>query len=195
MRASVCRVRRASIDYVPLRSSEPSHAPAFIPNYLAEPDDVRAMIQGVRQIRKILSSQPIASGVVEEIAPGPQAQTDEQLLEFMEKEGNCAFHLAGTCKMGRDSMAVVDGRLRVVGVDRLLVIDASIMPRVTAGNTNAPSTIIGEKGSDMIRQDAMPCRPVPTNLRCDGAPDLRCTAVAWFGAMPHQFEPDSFGGR
>ena len=151
--ASVYGVRPASHGHVALRSADPADRPAFVPNYLSDPDDVRAMISGLRKIRAILATLPFASRVVEELAPGPQVQTDDQLLDFMERSGNCAYHPAGTCKMGRDPMAVVDERLRVRGADRLRVIDASIMPRVTSGNTNAPSIMIGEKGSDMIRED------------------------------------------
>lgn len=157
---SVYRVRPDSVGYVALRSRDPSDAPAFVPNYLTAPEDVRAMLSGLRIIRKIVSQQPLASRILEELTPGPKAVTDEQLLEFMQEQGNCAFHPAGTCKMGRDRMAVVDERLRVRGVERLRVIDASIMPRVTSGNTNAPSMMIGEKGAAMVAEDALAPRPL-----------------------------------
>ncbi len=157
--ASVYRVRPAATGSVTLRSSDPTQAPVFTPNFLTDQDDVRAMIQGIRKIREILATEPIASRVVAEYAPGPSAQTDDQLVAFMQEHGNSAFHPAGTCKMGQDSMSVVDERLRVRGVERLRVVDASIMPRVTAGNTNAPTMMIGEKGADMIRRDSVPRRP------------------------------------
>ena len=99
---------------------------------------------------------------------GTDVQTDEQILRFMELHGNSAFHPAGTCKMGRDSLAVVDERLRVRGVERLRVVDASIMPRVTSGNTNAPTMMIGEKAADMIREDAVSRRA----LSRQGEPSL-----------------------
>ena len=116
------------------------------------------MISGMRQLRKILATAPMASRIVTELLPGPDVQTDEQLIDYMESNGACAFHPAGTCKMGNDAMAVVDARLRVHGVERLRVVDASIMPTVTSGNTNAPIVMIGEKASDMILADNMPAR-------------------------------------
>ncbi|MBB3181059.1 GMC family oxidoreductase [Variovorax sp. Sphag1AA] len=152
--ASVYNTRPASRGEVRLRSRDPLEAPAFVPNFLAEPADVRAMISGLRKIRAILASQPLAARVLEELTPGPAADTDDQLLDYLRREGNCAFHPAGSCKMGNDPMAVVDERLRVRGVKRLRVADASIMPTVTAGNTNAPSIMIGEKAADLIRADA-----------------------------------------
>jgi choline dehydrogenase len=156
--ASVYRVRPSSRGEILLRSADPLQPPAFIPNYLSDPEDTQAMISGIRQLRKILATEPMASRIVSELIPGPDVKTDEQLVDFMEREGQCAFHPAGTCKMGKDDMAVVDERLRVRGVDRLRVVDASIMPNVISGNTNAPTIMIGEKGADMIRADRLPRR-------------------------------------
>ncbi|SAK85395.1 glucose-methanol-choline oxidoreductase [Caballeronia catudaia] len=156
--ASVYQVRPASTGTVTLKSANPNDAPAFTPNYLTATADVQAMIAGIRKIREIMSREPMASRIIREKIPGANVQTDEQLLAFMEQDGSCAFHPAGTCKMGSDLHAVVDERLRVRGVSRLRVIDASIMPRVTAGNTNAPTMMIGEKGADMILEDAVPPR-------------------------------------
>ncbi|MDF3839901.1 FAD-dependent oxidoreductase [Cupriavidus basilensis] len=156
--ASVYRVRPASRGEILLRSADPLQPPAFIPNYLSEPEDTQAMLSGIRQLRRILATEPFASRVISEIVPGHGITSDEQLIDFMEREGHCAFHPAGTCKMGKDDMAVVDERLRVRGVDRLRVIDASIMPTVTSCNTNAPTIMIGEKGADMIRADSAAMR-------------------------------------
>lgn len=116
------------------------------------------MLAGIRKLRAILATEPMASRIVTERVPGPNVATDEQLIDYMEREGHCAFHPAGTCKMGNDTMAVVDARLRVHGVERLRVVDASIMPTVTSGNTNAPVVMIGEKAADMIRADGAPLR-------------------------------------
>jgi choline dehydrogenase len=91
---------------------------------------------------------------VEETVPGPGVTTDEQFGDFARNAGTNVFHPVGTCKMGTDAMAVVDARLRVHGIESLRVIDASIMPAVTTGNTNAPTIMIGEKGAAMIREDA-----------------------------------------
>jgi choline dehydrogenase len=90
--------------------------------------------------------------------PGPGVQSDEDIHHFMEETGNSAHHQGGTCKMGKDGMAVVDARLRVYGLNRLRVVDASIMPHLTSGNINAPTIMIGVKGGEMIRQDAVPAQ-------------------------------------
>jgi choline dehydrogenase len=156
--ASVYRVRPASRGEVALRSPDPLQPPAFIPNYLKADEDVEAMVSGLRQLRRIFATEPMASRIVSELVPGPSVRTDEQWIDFMEREGHCAFHPAGTCKMGRDPMAVVDAQLRVRGIERLRVVDASIMPVVTSGNTNAPTIMIGEKGADMIRANPLPAR-------------------------------------
>ena len=159
--ASVYRVRPASKGQVVLKSADPMQPPGFHPNFLGDPDDVEAMLSGIRQVRRILQTEPVASRILAEIVPGDKAATDEQLIEHMENTGHCAFHPAGTCKMGSDidAMAVVDARLRVRGVERLRVADASIMPVVTSCNTNAPTIMIGEKAADMIRTDAAAARP------------------------------------
>ena len=119
------------------------------------------MVAGIRHIRRIMSMQPVASRVTRERLPGADADNDEQILEYMARTGNTASHQCGTCRMGRDGMAVVDERLRVHGLQRLRVADASVMPDITSGNTGAPTLMIGAKASDMINQDAMPRRGAP----------------------------------
>jgi len=151
--ASVYNTRPASRGRVTLRSPNPLEPPRFQPNFLEHSDDIRVMLSGVRRLRQIFATEPLASRVVSEITPGADRVTDEQLLDYLQREGHCAFHPAGSCKMGNDDMSVVDSRLRVRGLTGLRVADASIMPTVTAGNTNAPSIMIGEKASDMIRAD------------------------------------------
>lgn len=172
--ASVYRVRPASRGQVLLRSSDPLLAPSFHPNYLHADEDKQAMLAGLRHVRAILALKPMASCIVREMSPGAAVQSDERLLEFMEEQGKCAYHPAGTCKMGRDTQAVVDSQLRVHGVERLRVVDASIMPTVTSGNTNAPTIMIGEKGADMILaaraptpviSPAMPSQPTSGALK------------------------------
>jgi choline dehydrogenase len=155
---SVFILRPRTTGAVTLRSSDPADPPKFTPNFLTDDEDVRAMISGIRQIRQIMATEPISSRLINEQLPGPHVQTDEQLLDFMAETGNTASHQTSTCKMGRDAMSVVDERLRVRGVERLRVVDASIMPHVTSGNTNAPTLMIGAKGADMINQDALPRR-------------------------------------
>jgi choline dehydrogenase len=112
------------------------------------------MISGVRLIRKIMGTDPIASHVIAEEVPGPLVEADDDIYRFMEQTGNSAHHQGGTCKMGQDALAVVDERLRVRGVEGLRVVDASVMPFLTSGNTNAPTMMIGVKAAEMIREDA-----------------------------------------
>jgi len=107
----------------------------------------------MRLTRKIMSSAALAKYRPEEFRPGPVAQSDEQLLKAAGDLGTTIFHPVGTCKMGDDALAVVDAKLRVHGIQGLRVIDASVMPTITSGNTNAPTTMIAEKGAEMILQD------------------------------------------
>jgi choline dehydrogenase len=151
--ASVYLTRPAARGQVRLRSADPLEPPAFIPNFLGEPADVAAMLSGLRVLRRIMASEPLAARVVAESMPGAALRSDADLLDYMRREGQCAFHPAGSCAMGRGPMAVVDARLRVHGLDRLRVADASIMPTVTAGNTNAAATMIGEMAASMILAD------------------------------------------
>ncbi|AHG64111.1 GMC family oxidoreductase [Advenella mimigardefordensis] len=151
--ANVYRVRPASRGQVLLRSADPFAAPIFDANFMSDPEDQQATINGLRLIRKILSTEPIASGITSEVQPGIDIQSDSQLLDFIRNNGKSSYHPVGTCKMGNDSLAVVDSQLRVRGIDRLRVIDASIMPTPSSGNTAACTTMIGEKGADMILSD------------------------------------------
>ncbi|RQR27287.1 GMC family oxidoreductase [Burkholderia sp. Bp9142] len=160
MGVSVFILRPRTTGAVTLRSANPADKPMFSPNFLTDEDDVRVMISGIKQIRQIMATEPIASRVIDEHVPGAQVQTDEQLLDFMAETGNTAAHQTSTCKMGRDVLSVVDERLRVRGIGRLRVVDASIMPHVTSGNTNAPTLMIGAKGADMISRDAVPRRAI-----------------------------------
>ena len=111
-------------------------------------------VKAARIARHILSLPPVSAYVAEESAPGPAAQSDEDIIEYFRVHGRPNNHSVGTCKMGVDDMAVVDPRLRVKGVSGLRVIDASVMPRIVAANTNAATIMIGEKGAAMILEDA-----------------------------------------
>lgn len=139
---------------VELTSPDPLQPPSFQPNYLSDPDDARRTIVGIRRMRQIMATEPVASRIVAEQMPGPGAQTDDALLDHLKSVGNCGWHQVGTCKMGKDAESVVDARLRVRGVRRLRVADGSIMPTITNGNTAAPCVMIGEKGAAVIREDA-----------------------------------------
>ncbi|MFY9811524.1 GMC family oxidoreductase [Aquabacterium sp.] len=152
--AAVYPVRPVSRGRIVLQSKDPAQAPAFHPNYLQAEEDRRAMIAGLRFARTLLSSHPLASRVHSEMSPGVEMESDAHLMSYIEQQAKCAYHPVGTCKMGQDEMAVVDHRLRVHGLDRLRVVDASIMPNIISGNTNAPTIMIGEKGADMILADA-----------------------------------------
>jgi choline dehydrogenase len=152
--ANVYRVRPDSRGQVLLRSADPLQPAAFHTNFMSAESDVQATLYGLRQIRKILAADPISSAIVAELQPGSAFQSDAELIDFIRKYGKSSYHPVGTCKMGQDDMAVVDARLRVRGVGRLRVVDASIMPTPSSGNTNAATIMIGEKGVDMIRSDA-----------------------------------------
>src|SRR5947207_1728314 len=154
MTVAVCPVRPESRGTIMAQSPDPLQYPAIRPNYLSAPSDLRVLISGIDQTRKIFSQPAMAPYTVEETVPGPSIASEAQFAEFARNAGTNVFHPVGTCKMGTDPMAVVDPRLRVIGVSGLRVIDASIMPAVTTGNTNAPAIMIGEKGAQMIKEDA-----------------------------------------
>ncbi|KAL8354803.1 hypothetical protein RB601_000529 [Gaeumannomyces tritici] len=147
-------VRPASRGSVKLASADPDAPPAVDPNYLAQAADVEALLAAVKLCRQVGEAEALAGWRAREVLPGPEVQTDEQLRDYVRRACVTYHHQAGTCKMGVDAMAVVDPELRVYGVTGLRVVDASIMPLVVSGNTNAPSIMIGEKGADMIKQSA-----------------------------------------
>lgn len=145
--------RPASRGHLELRSADFRDPPCIFSRLLDVESDVRALIAGCRRIRRIFATPPLAQHVMEELAPGPSQMRDQQWEEFLRRESVTVFHPVGTCKMGNDPLAVVDNRLRVRGVSRLRVVDASIMPHLVSGNTNAPTMMIGERASDLILAD------------------------------------------
>ncbi|HTP62896.1 MAG TPA: GMC family oxidoreductase N-terminal domain-containing protein [Burkholderiales bacterium] len=149
---SVCNLRPTSRGWVRIKSTDPAAYPQIKLNYLSTPEDRKVAVDGMRFTRRIMASQALAKYEPEEYRPGPSIQTDQELEKAAGELGTTIFHPVGTCKMGSDPMAVVDDQLRVLGVDRLRVIDASVMPRITSGNTNAPTYLIAEKGARMILQ-------------------------------------------
>jgi choline dehydrogenase len=155
---SVYQLRPATTGTVTLRSRDASADANYTPHFLTKDDDVQAMVSGIRTIRTIMNTDPIRSRIVAEEMPGPGVQTDDEIIRFMQETGNSAHHQGGTCKMGTDEMAVVDYRLRVRGLNRIRVVDASIMPHLTSGNTNAPTMMIGCKAADLIAEDETPRR-------------------------------------
>ncbi len=158
--ASVVLLTPESRGHMELASGDPLQAPLFHPNYLSAESDVRRHLTGMRRLRQIMQTPPLAARVVDEVKPGPACESDEQLLGYLKRFGGTGWHPVGTCRMGSGGEAVVDARLRVHGVRRLRVIDASVMPTIPTGNTNAPCIMIGEKGADMVREDALAARAV-----------------------------------
>jgi choline dehydrogenase len=150
---SVCNLRPASRGWVRITSPDPAAHPEIKLNYLREPEDQRVAVEAMRYTRRIMAAKALSKFAPDEFRPGPAAQSDDELLKAAGALGTTIFHPVGTCKMGNDAAAVVDDRLVVRGAKGLRVVDASIMPRVTSGNTQAPAYAIAEKGSRMILED------------------------------------------
>lgn len=148
-------LRSESLGSIHIKSSDPAQPPAIRFNFLSAEMDRTGVLFAMRKGRELLATSPVADIVGEELAPGPAVQSDEDLLEWVRNNAETTYHPIGTCKMGSDPQAVVDDRLRVRGIEGLRVADASIMPTLTSGNTNAPSIMIGEKCSSMVLADAV----------------------------------------
>jgi choline dehydrogenase len=151
---SVCQLRPESRGHIRIMSAQADVKPAIIANYLEAEIDQRVLLAAMHQGRKIVGHSPFKELVVKEHAPGPGATTDAALMQFARDKGTTIFHPCGTAKMGADAKAVVDARLRVHGIGNLRVVDASVMPTMTSGNTNAPTIMIAEKAAAMISEDA-----------------------------------------
>ena len=153
--ASVCNLRPTSRGSVHIESPDAHAAPLIAPNYLSTERDREVAVNSLRLTRRIVSAPALSRHAPEEILPGIQFQTQEELVEAAGKIGTTIFHPVGTCRMGADNdpAAVVDSRLRVIGVRGLRVVDASVMPVITSGNTNSPTLMIAERASEMIRED------------------------------------------
>lgn len=150
---SVCQLRPSSRGRVRLRSKNPLDAPSALFNYLSTEHDKQVMTKAVRIARAVARTRAMAPYISDEYRPGFNVDADEEILEFLREHGTTIFHPVGTCRMGSDVESVVDPRLRVRGVTGLRVADASIMPLILSGNTNAGSIVIGEKAADMIKED------------------------------------------
>jgi choline dehydrogenase len=151
---SVCNLQPTSRGHVRIKSSDPAAHPAITLNYLATEDDVRVAVAGLKLTRRIMAAKALARFAPEEWLPGPTIESDADLRRAAGDLGTTIFHPVGTCRMGLDKLAVVDDRLRVRGVAGLRVVDASVMPRITSGNTNAPTVMIAEQGADFIKRNA-----------------------------------------
>jgi choline dehydrogenase len=154
MTGGMWQMRPLSTGYVEAKTADPHDAPAINPRYLSHDTDRRAAIGGLRAARRLFQAPALAPYFVDEILPGANLESDDELLHYARETGSTVFHATCTCKMGQDPMAVVDDQLRVHGLDGLRVIDASVMPSVTSTNTNAPTIMIAEKGAAMIRAAA-----------------------------------------
>jgi choline dehydrogenase len=152
--ASVCQLRPESRGSLRIRSADPAAPPEIRINYLATELDRATNVEGLKILRKILRAPALRPYVVDEVDPGAKVSTDDELLNYCRQRGSTIYHPTSTCRMGSDPLAVVDQRLRVRGLDGLRVVDASIMPDLVSGNTNAAIIMIAEKASDMILQDA-----------------------------------------
>ncbi len=137
-----------------LRSASPDDKPELVGNHLTDADDVAALIAGYRRIQGIAASEPLAAARGRSLVPDRELESDEEIEAFIREETELLYHPVGTCRMGSDESSVVDPQLRVRGVEGLRVADASIMPTITGGNTNAPTIMIGEKAADLVRATA-----------------------------------------
>ena len=158
--ASVCQLRPESRGFVRIKSADPSAPPAIAPRYLSSRHDCDTIVAGIKLLRQIMRQPAMHHYIAEERAPAPDCTSDADLLAFARATGSTVFHPTSTCRMGSDPVAVVDDRLRVRGIEHLRVIDGSIIPTVVSGNTNAAIVMIGEKGADMILQDAAKSAPI-----------------------------------
>ena len=155
--ASVCNLRPTSRGHVRIKSADPRAHPAILLNYLSTPEDRKVAADALRLARKVAAQPALAKYQPAEFKPGVAFQSDDELGQAAGDVGTTIFHPVGTCKMGvaSDLAAVVDSRLRVIGMERLRVVDASIMPTITSGNTNSPTVMIAERGAEMVRADRL----------------------------------------
>ena len=146
----VYQLRPASRGRIRLARSHPHAKPSIEPNYLSHPEDVVTLRRALRLARSIAGQRSFSGLRGHEIDPGEEVATDEQIEAWIHANATTAYHPVGTCRMGSDKNAVVDASLRVQGLERLRVADASVMPAITSGNTNAPTIMIGEKAADLV---------------------------------------------
>jgi len=144
-------MRPLSRGHVLVRTPDPHDQPAINPRYLAEDTDQRAIVGGLKFLRRLFAAPALAKHIIGENLPGPGVQSDDELLDYARSNGSTVYHASCSCMMGNHGMAVVDDQLRVHGLEALRVVDASVMPAVSSTNTNAPTIMIAEKGAAMIK--------------------------------------------
>ena len=148
--ASVCQLRPESRGHIHIRSADPAHHPRIVPNYLSTDLDCQTAIESIRHARRVMASDAMRGHILEEYLPDSTASTDDELLDQARTIANTIYHPVGTCSMGPDEHSVLDPELKVRGVEGLRVIDASVMPEIVSGNTNAPTIMIAERAADLI---------------------------------------------
>jgi choline dehydrogenase len=148
--AHVCQLRPQSRGYISLKSADPLAAPVIQPNYLEAEEDRRAMREGVKIARDLFAQEAFDPYRGPELWPGAHVRSDDQIDAWVRKTAETIYHPVGSAKMGKDSESVVDAQLKVYGIEGLRVVDASVMPTLVSGNTNAPTIMIAEKAADMI---------------------------------------------
>jgi choline dehydrogenase len=153
MTCGVWQLRPESIGHVRARSADPDQAPAIQPNYLTAAEDCRAAIEGLRWARRLLGTKALEAWCCPETQPGPGCENDAALLAYARARGSTVYHAVGTCRMGLDPLAVVAPDLRLRGITGLRVVDASVMPTMISGNTNAATLMIAEKAADLVLAD------------------------------------------
>ena len=158
--ASVCQLRPDSRGFVRIKSNDPAMPPAIQPRYLSNRNDCETIVAGLHRLREVMNQPVMRRYIAEERMPGAQCASDADLLSYARATGTTVYHPTSTCRMGADPNAVVDERLKVRGFEKLRVVDASIMPTVVSGNTNAAAVMIGEKGADMILEDGVATAPM-----------------------------------
>jgi choline dehydrogenase len=154
MTLTVYQCRPEAKGSIHIRSADPFAKPVIRPNFLGDPLDQQTVVAGMKLGRRIIENAAMDKYRAHEMNPGPAVQTDAEWLDFARGNGQTTYHVVGTCKMGSDPMAVVDDQLRVHGIAGLRVVDASVMPTMVSGNTNAATIMIAEKGADLIKAGA-----------------------------------------
>ena len=160
----VCLLRPTSRGSVTLASADPFAAPVIDPRFLAERDDVDRLVRGFKAMRRVLAQPALAAHGARELETSAAAQSDAEIEAFVRSHADTIYHPVGTCRMGSGPLDVVDAELRVRGVERLRVVDASVMPQIVSGNTNAPTIMIAEKAADMIKAAARASGSVRTDM-------------------------------